>query len=365
MMKVLRDWFDRYLSDEEAVVFLIVLILSFTVILTLGGMLAPVIASVIFAFLMQGVVEELEARRIPHLLAVSIVFTIFMAALLALLLVVMPLAWKQVAAFIGELPRLIQSSQVKLEVFAAQYPELVSQAQISSWFKEAGGEIGKLGQLVVSYSLASLPGLVAVLIYLVLVPMLVFFFLKDSDLLLDWIKGFLPRKRKLMNRIWKEMDDQIANYVRGKVAEILIVGMVTYICLAMLGLKYATLLGVMVGLSVLVPYIGAAVVTVPVALVGFLQWGWTADFAWLMVVYAIIQALDGNVLVPLLFSEVVNLHPVAIIVAVLLFGGLWGFWGVFFAIPLATLFKAVLNAWPAAVEGAASENQIASLSDPA
>ena len=68
-----------------------------------------------------------------------------------------------------------------------------------------------------------------------------------------------------------------------------------------------------------------------------------------MAVYAVIQALDGNVLVPLLFSEVVNLHPVAIIVAVLIFGGLWGFWGVFFAIPLATLFKAILRAWPVAL----------------
>ena len=67
---------------------------------------------------------------------------------------------------------------------------------------------------------------------------------------------------------------------------------------------------------------------------------------WLMLAYLIIQALDGNVLVPLLFSEVVNLHPVAIIFAVLVFGGLWGFWGVFFAIPLATLFKAVVTAWP-------------------
>jgi putative permease len=64
--------------------------------------------------------------------------------------------------------------------------------------------------------------------------------------------------------------------------------------------------------------------------------------------YGIVQALDGNVLVPLLFSEAVNLHPVAIIVAVLVFGGLWGLWGVFFAIPLATLVKAVLNAWPTA-----------------
>jgi putative permease len=64
------------------------------------------------------------------------------------------------------------------------------------------------------------------------------------------------------------------------------------------------------------------------------------------ITYSILQAIDGVLLVPLLFSEAVNLHPVAIIVAILLFGGLWGFWGVFFAIPLATAVKAILNAWP-------------------
>ena len=70
----------------------------------------------------------------------------------------------------------------------------------------------------------------------------------------------------------------------------------------------------------------------------------------MIIAYAVIQALDGNLLVPLLFSEVVNLHPVAIILAILFFGGLWGFWGIFFAIPLATFVKAVLNAWPRKTE---------------
>ena len=108
----------------------------------------------------------------------------------------------------------------------------------------------------------------------------------------------------------------------------------------------AILLAALVGVSVLVPYIGAAVVTVPIAIVAYFQFGWGTDFAIVLIVYGIIQALDGNVLVPLLFSEVVNLHPVAIIVAILVFGGIWGFWGVFFAIPLATLVQAILVAWP-------------------
>ena len=149
-----------------------------------------------------------------------------------------------------------------------------------------------------------------------------------------------------MRRIGVEMNEQMANYVRGKAIEIVVVGVTTYLAFIVLGIQYAALLALLVGLSVVVPYIGAAVVTVPVAMVGYFQWGWTAPFFWLMFVYSVIQALDGNVLVPLLFSEAVNLHPIAIILSVLVFGGLWGFWGVFFAIPLATLVKALYNAWP-------------------
>ena len=141
--------------------------------------------------------------------------------------------------------------------------------------------------------------------------------------------GVLPRNRKLATKVWHEMNEQISNYIRGKVMEILIVGSVSYVTFALLDLRYSVLLAVAVGLSVLIPYIGAAAVTVPVAIVGLFQWGFTPEFYWLLLAYGIIQALDGNVLVPILFSEAVNLHPVAIIVAVLVFGGLWGFWGCF------------------------------------
>jgi putative permease len=149
-----------------------------------------------------------------------------------------------------------------------------------------------------------------------------------------------------MRNIAHEMNDQIANYIRGKFIEMLVVGAVTYIVFIAFGLKYAELLALLVGLSVLIPYIGAAAVTIPVVLVAFYQYGTQSEFIYVVVAYLIVQALDGNVLVPLLFSEAVNLHPLAIIVAVLFFGGIWGFWGIFFAIPLATLVKAIINAWP-------------------
>jgi putative permease len=193
-------------------------------------------------------------------------------------------------------------------------------------------------------------GIMTVMVYMILVPILVFFFLKDKAEILGWVSGYLPRERALSALVWQDVDHQLGNYVRGKVWEILIVGVVSYVVFKLMGLEYAVLLATLVGLSVIIPSRGARVVTFPVVLIAYFQWGWGGDFVWLVTAYLIIQALDGYVLVPLLFSEVVHLHPIAIIVAVLLFGGLWGFWGVFFAIPLATLVQAVLKAWPSTLE---------------
>ena len=346
MLKVLNGWVERYFSDEEALLLFVFLVVALVVVLTLGAMLAPVFAGIVIAFLMQGMVTKLKAAGVRHNLAVALVFVAFVGALAALLLVVIPSAWRQAVNLLNELPGMLQQGQELLMLLPQQYPDLVSAEQIRSLINQTGTELGKTGQLLVSFSLNSIGNLLQVLIYLVLVPILVFFFLKDGGLIVRWWTSFLPEKRRLLSQVGSEMDLQIANYVRGKVIEILVVGAVSYVSFLLLGLNYSALLALIVGLSVVIPYIGAAVVTIPVALIAFFQWGWTNEFFYLMLVYGIIQALDGNVLVPLLFSEAVNLHPIAIIIAVLVFGGLWGFWGVFFAIPLATLIKAVMNAWP-------------------
>lgn len=346
MLKVLRNWLYRYFSDEQAVVLAVLLILGFAAILTLGGMLAPVLTGLVLAFLMQGLVNSLERLRLPQLAAVWLVFTLFIGALVLFMFVLMPLLWQQLINLFNELPRMLGEWQSLLLLLPERYPNLITDQQVVQAIDTARGEAGKVGQWALSLSLSSLPVLIGIMIYLVLVPILVFFFLKDRQLIGQWFRGYLPRERSLITQVAQEMNRQIANYIRGKVIEIIICSVVTYIAFAALGLNYAALLALLVGLSVVVPYIGAVVVTVPVALIGLFQWGWSDQFLYLMAIYGVIQALDGNVLVPLLFSEAVNLHPVAIICAVLLFGGLWGFWGVFFAIPLATLFKALLDAWP-------------------
>ncbi|WP_257263938.1 AI-2E family transporter [Endozoicomonas sp. ONNA2] len=350
MLTVIKEWLHNYLSDQEAIVLLIILLVGFVVVLTMGKMLAPALAALIFAFLMHGLVSWLERRRMPHLFAVNLVFTGFVAALLLVIFVVVPLVWEQVTHLLNAMPGMVREGQALLVSLPELYPGFVSEHQVSLLVTTINKHLADFGQWALSFSLSRLPGVVALLVYLILVPILVFFFLKDKEVLLGWMVSILPRRRRLIDQVADEMNDQIANYIRGKAIEIVIVGGVSYVLFALSGLSYSALLAVMVGFSVVVPYIGATVVTIPVAVIGFFQWGMGDQFVILMVGYGIIQALDGNVLVPLLFSEAVNLHPVAIIIAVLVFGGLWGFWGIFFAIPLATLFKAVMNAWPAVAD---------------
>ncbi|SEM08036.1 AI-2E family transporter [Halomonas caseinilytica] len=350
LRSLLRGWMERYFSDEEAVILLLVLVLGFAVVIWLGQMLAPFLTALVIAFLLQGAVNGLTRRRVPHLLAVLLVFLGFLGVLLAMALILMPLIWNQMVNLLQETPRMFASGQSLLDDLQARYPQLVTPDQIQSWIGMAGREMTQLGQRALSLSLASLGNVLSLIIYLVLVPILVFFMLKDRDRLVGFTMSLLPQRRELMTRIWHEMDDQIANYVRGKFIEIIIVGSVAFFTFICFGLPYSALLAVLVGLSVLVPYIGAALATLPVAAVAGFHFGISDQFLYVLIAYGVIQALDGNVLVPVLFSEAVNLHPVSIILAVLFFGGIWGFWGIFFAIPLATLLKALVYAWPRGIQ---------------
>lgn len=350
MLQVLRQWVDRYFGEEEAIMLSLILLGSVLVIVSIGGILTPAIAALIIAFMLQGLVDRLESWSIPHWFAVSFATFILLTLLGVMFLYLLPVVWQQLVKLAGEIPRMLKEWQQLMLLLPEKYPQFVSEQQIQQGMDAIGKELGGFGQNILTFSVSNLPVVLGLLVYMVLLPILVFFFLKDSDKILQWLAAFLPSQRPMMSQIWHEMNDQVANYVRGKVIEILLVGVVSYVSFFLLGLNYALLLAIAVGLSVVIPYIGAFVVTLPVLLIGFLQWGMGNEFYWLLVVYGIIQTLDGNVLVPLLFSEAVNLHPVAIILAVLVFGGVWGFWGVFFAIPLATLVKAVLNSWPVSTE---------------
>ena len=345
---VLGGWVNRYFSRPDAIFLISVLLVIALVLYTLAGALAPVLTGLVLAFLLQGLVGRLEKLGSPRLLAIALAMIVLIGTVATAVLLVVPLLWQQAADLLALAPTLVGMLRDGLSSLAEAFPEFITEEQILGVVDESSKELGNLSGVLLESAFSQVFSLFGLVIYLVLVPMSVFFLLKDKELLMAHLASLLPKDRPLLDAVGSQMNAQLGNYVRGKAVEILLVGTVTFITFLFFGLNYAALLGVLVGISVLIPFIGAAIVTLPVFMIAVLQFGWSLDLAWVMLTYAIIQFLDGNVLVPLLFSEAVDLHPITIIIAILAFGGLWGLWGVFFAIPLATFIKAIYAAWPRA-----------------
>lgn len=345
MLNVFERWYKRKFSNPDAVMLLLMLVISSLLLVLWGGILMPALVAAIIAYLLDWPVTQLCKLGLSRTYTSVLVLFGFISLSVLAFIGLVPVVIQQSINLIKEMPQIWAEGQSWLLKLPETYPDFVEATHIENMLMGVNEKVVTIGEQILSASVSSLGDLGALLIYCILVPLMVFFMLKDKDVLVSNIAALLPKERRLIKQVGSEMNLQIANYIRGKVIEIIIVGTVSALTFAFMDLRYALLLGVLVGLSVLIPYIGAAVVTIPVAIVGLFQWGLVPEFWYLMIAYSIIQALDGNALVPILFSEAVSLHPVYIIIAVLFFGGLWGFWGVFFAIPLATLVKAVASAW--------------------
>ncbi len=345
MIDVIKDWFEKHFSDPQAIMLVSILVLGAILVLYWGSILTPVLAGIIIAYVLEGLVCRLNHLGVPRFAAFLFSYTLFVTALALILFGLVPLVISQLTQLITDFPKILDKIQQLILTIPERYPVFVDQ-EIEKMLGSFSTELVGVGQKLVSVSLSSVVDVFTVLVYLVVVPLLVFFLLKDKSEIIGWFRRFLPEDRGLAYSVWKEVDVKMGNYIRGKLLEVAIVGVATFIPLKVMGMNYAATMSLLVGLSVIIPYVGAVAVTIPVAMIAWFQWGASSDFVYLMVAYLVVQFMDGNILVPLLFSEVVNMHPAAIIIAVLFFGGLWGVWGVFFAIPLATLIQAVIHSWP-------------------
>ncbi|MDA8541383.1 AI-2E family transporter [Gammaproteobacteria bacterium] len=350
MLDELNKVFKKIFSNEETIVFSLAILLFFLIITYFGSILTPFLISVVVAYLLVGLQKKIQTYNIGQNASLIITFSIFIVTGAALIVWLVPLLYIQLQAFILDVPNLFNNFLDFMSDLPAKFPELVSSEQIAIFFQAVSEEISVIAQNIIKSSISGIQSTITILLYIILFPILVFFFLFDRKNIIDGVLKIIPGKREMFSNVWAEMDIQLSNYVRGKTIEIFIVGAVAAIIFSSLGLKYSALLSVLVGLSVIIPYVGAFLVTIPVVIVGLLQFGLGTQFYLLVGLYLLLQALDGNLLVPLIFSETVKLHPVVIILAVFIFGSMFGFWGVFFSIPIATFIKAVWNAWPSSVE---------------
>lgn len=345
MKNLFRKWLNQYFSNPQVITLVLLLIATFILIWAFGKMLMPVFVAILIALFLDSIIEWLTRFNVRRESAVYLVFLFFLAVMLDLLVILLPLISHQVGQLVQDLPAMIDRVKGDLLLLPQKYPGIFSGARIDQFMAVLASEFNRLEKNIVQISISSVRGLVEVIIYVILVPFLVFFMLKDKKAILNWFRSLLPDERGLAIRVWDEVYDQFFNYLRGKVLEIIFVWFINYLAFYFLGLRYSIILSLFVGLAVLVPYIGAAVMFVPVVMLAVFQWGFGANMVYIILAYLVLHALDGNIVAPLLLSKVVKIHPVAIIISILVFGGLWGFWGLVFAIPLATLLHAVLKAW--------------------
>jgi len=342
VQKVLT-WLQGRLADQQLVMLLASLFIIFALLLVLGDVLAPLLVAIALAYVLDDIIDLLNRCQIPRIIAISLVVSGALLLVLFALLTVLPLLTDQVGRLIAQAPQFVTSMKESFQSIHANYASWVNPDYLQQMVATTASQIQAWGGQLLSFSIASIPELITLLVYAVLVPVLVFFLLKDKAAIVLWAQRFLPQERTLLQRVWSEVDIQIGNYIRGKVWESVVVGVVMWLAYALMEHDYALLLGTLTGISVWIPFVGAAVVTIPVIFLSFFQWGWSDMMLYGLLAYTLIQLVDANIIVPWIFSEMVSLHPIAIVVAVLVFGSLWGVLGVFIAIPMAALVQSVLT----------------------
>lgn len=227
MLEMLMQWYRRRFSDPEAIALLVILVAGFSILFFFSGLLAPLLVAIVLAYLLEWPTARLQAIGCSRRWAASIVLILFVGILLLMAFVVMPIARQQGIYLIRDMPGMLN----KLSDFAAtlprRYPALMDAGIIDAMAENMRTRMLNMGDSVVKYSLASLVGLLTLAVYLVLVPLMVFFPVKDKEQMLNAVRRVLPRNRGLAGQVWNEMNQQITNYIRGKVLEMVVVGVAT------------------------------------------------------------------------------------------------------------------------------------------
>lgn len=324
------------------------LIFSGWLLYLLAPVLAPFLVGALLAYLGDPITDKLEARKLSRTLSVSIVFGVMLLFGLLVLLIILPMLQEQLFALFRRLPQIIHWLQADLlpamaGLLGVQIEtvelELIQSKLAENW-RDVGnvvglilGKVGQSGQIFLTW-----------LAYLVLVPVVTFYLLRDWDILVEKTHGLLPpRYAKTIVRLTKECDSVLAEFLRGQLLVMLALGCIYSIGLFMVGLEFALLIGMMAGLVSFVPYLGAIVGIGVAGIVGFMQFQDVIHLVLIGIVFAVGQAIEGMLLSPLLVGDRIGLHPVAVIFAVMAGGQLFGFFGVLLALPVAAVIKVLLG----------------------
>lgn len=322
---------------------LIILFLSCLFIMFKSHFFLPVIISIFLSHFLNKVSNILKNSGVNRKWTFILTYFLFLTVFSLILFILLPNVSKKILDFFNDLPIMIQKIKILINKLTEKYPLVFTYEQTNFLFSNVISYAQSFTKTLITASIISIFIITKWILYIFLIPILVFFLLKDHIFIIKWFRQIMPEKTNFLEKIWNETHQQIGNYARGKLIEFFIITLTSFILFKYYNLIYYDLFAVIVGISVVIPYIGTVIISIPIILVSIIQFGMSQDFLYFNLIYIIIQFLDGNVLVPVLFSEVVNLHPLSIILSVIIFGFIFGFYGIIFAIPLGVLAKAIIN----------------------
>ncbi|SDU13224.1 AI-2E family transporter [Stappia sp. ES.058] len=304
--------------------------------------LLPFVAGMALAYLLDPVADWLERRGLPRLAATIAILAVFVVMFMLILLLLLPVLGNQLSAFLSELPKLVGALQKLMTENIGQRAFEVLGISGADLKSSVGGLLGEGAGWIAGVAKSLWNGgqaLLSVLSLFVVTPVVAFYLLLDWDHMVERVDGWLPRQhRDKVERLAKEMDTAVAGFLRGQLSVCVLLGAFYAIGLAAVGLNFGLLIGIGAGLVSFIPYVGATlglVVSLGVALVQF--WPDWVMIGAVLVVFAVGQFLEGNVLQPKLVGKTVGLHPVWLMFALFAFGYLFGFVGMLIAVPAAAM----------------------------
>jgi putative permease len=365
MISLFKGWYSRHFSAPGTIEFALVLLAAFLVVYYLMWLVGPLVVALCFAYCLDWVVRlGTHKFKLKRMTSSAITMILFVGLSIGIMVFIVPKIVQQANQFYTNLQKISITAQGErkddfdtliatktyefIESLPEPIPSMFSQEEIDQYVVQTRSSIlSNTNNIIRNQVMPSVVNAMSWMMYMIIVPIFTFLMLANKHTLQHRFRTYiLPNNQSLIHEFWPKINAQIEGYIRGKILHIIIITIVNTLAFMFLGVNYAFLLGFGVGLSVIVPYVGAAVITIPVVLIPIFQFGFTSYLLWIYAVYLIIQLLDANVLTPMLFSKAMNLDAFSILSAILIFGGLWGFWGVFFSIPLATFIRTLFLYWP-------------------
>lgn len=327
----------------------------------MGTLLAPFVLAFVLAYIFDPVVDRLVAWRVPRSLAILLLALPGLGAFVALVLVGIPALADQVEGLIRRIPEAVERVATWLEGLQAgivgidlplvderalaEQLRSLSPATVTDFLEQQRAQIAERSWEAVLGLGRGLGTVFTILGYLILTPVLTFYLLRDWDTIIARIAANIPRPRAVSwTAFGREYNRLLSRYLRGQLIAAAIVGVLTWLGLWIAGFPYSGLVGAVAGVFNIVPYLGLPVSLIPAVIIAVVSGSFLASMLKVVIVFGIVQVLDGNIIGPRIVGESTGLHPVWVILAIAVAGFFYGFVGFLLAIPAAILVKLLAEA---------------------